>query len=223
MSFVASQYAKSTNKKINHSGHLFERRHRAILVQADAYLKELVRYIHLNPLRAGIIDDIADYQWSSHPAYLTGNRPNWLTLDWVLSVFAETAAEARHQYASFMQTECQTAIRHRLTHGADDDHRVLGDDGFRMSFGPEASLSATRQTLIGLTQEHCRKHGISAPELASSSRSRRLSRARAEIGLAAIDSGIATNAEIAGYFNRSQSGLSRAINRLRIQSQQVNK
>ena len=51
ISFVASQYARSTNKKLNRSGHLFERRHRAILVQPIAYLKELIRYIHLNPLR----------------------------------------------------------------------------------------------------------------------------------------------------------------------------
>jgi len=219
MGFIASQYAKSTNKKFNRSGHLFERRHRAILVQADTYLKELVRYIHLNPLRAGMIDDIADYQWSSHLAYLKGNRPNWLTLDWVLSVFGETAADARLQYASFMQTDCQTPIRHRLTHGSDDDHRVLGDDGFRMSLGRGATQPATRQTLMGLTQQLCRKYGISEPELASSSRARRLSRVRAEIGLAAIDSGIATNAEIARCFNRSQSGLSRAINHVRTQSQ----
>jgi REP element-mobilizing transposase RayT len=80
MGFVASQYARSTNKKINRSGHLFERRHRAILVQADSYLKELIRYIHQNPLRAGMVDDLTDYQWSSHLAYLQGKQPNWLTL-----------------------------------------------------------------------------------------------------------------------------------------------
>jgi REP element-mobilizing transposase RayT len=80
MGFVASRYARSTNKKINRSGHLFERRHRAILVQADSYLKELIRYIHQNPLRAGMVDDLTDYQWSSHLAYLQGKQPNWLTL-----------------------------------------------------------------------------------------------------------------------------------------------
>ena len=62
MSLVASRYARSTNKKVNRTGHLFERRHRAILVQADSYLKELVRYIHFNPVRSGLVDDMAGSQ-----------------------------------------------------------------------------------------------------------------------------------------------------------------
>jgi REP element-mobilizing transposase RayT len=219
MGFVASQYARSTNKKINRSGHFFERRHRAILVQADSYLIELIRYIHQNPLRAGMVDDLTDYQWSSHLPYLQGRQPNWLTLNWVLSMFGDTVANARREYTGFMQIACRKNIRQSLRHGTDDDHRILGDDSFRALFGPELIHPAVQRALKKLTQEICSKYKISESDLASTSRDPRYSRIRAEIGLAAIKGSIATNAEIARYFNRSQSGMSRAINGLRKQIQ----
>lgn len=223
MGFIASQYARSTNKKMNRSGHLFERRHRAILVQTDAYLKELVRYIHLNPLRAGMVDAIADYQWCSHRAYLNNNPPGWLTLNWVWSAFGESLVEARHQYDRFMQTDGSTSILQKLRGGSDDDHRVLGDDRFIASLGPSVTQSASRQSLKELTKTICGKYDVTEAELQSSSRERKYSAIRAEIGLAACSNEIASNAEIARYFNRSQSGLSRAISELRRRLQQVNK
>ena len=219
MGFVASQYARSTNKKINRTGHLFERRYRPILVEADSYLKELIRYIHQNPLRAGMVDKLTDYQWSSHLAYLRGSQPVWLTLDWVLSMFGDTVADARRQYVHFMQSACSKEIRQRLKHGTDADHSTLGHDGFRGSLAIELTQSAIPQALKELTQEICRQYEISPAELASASRDRRYSRIRAEIGLAAIEGRIATNADIARCFNRSQSGMSRAINCLRKQIQ----
>jgi len=215
MSFVASQYARSTNRKLGRSGHLFERRYHAILVQADEYLKELIRYIHLNPMRAGIVDELSEYRWSSHIAYLSGEAPSWLTLDWALSVFGETISEALPQYARFMEAECQPSIMHKLRHGEEDDHRTLGDDQFIASLNRDVCKPAVPPTLDELIKEICLKHGVSATSLMSLSRQRKLARIRAEIGLAAIESNIATNAEVARFFNRSQSGLSRAVSRLR--------
>ena len=77
MRLVASRYARSTNRKMQRSGHLFERRHHLVLVQADRYLKKLVRYIHQKPVRAGMVDDLAAYSWSSHRAYLEEDKPDW--------------------------------------------------------------------------------------------------------------------------------------------------
>jgi hypothetical protein len=219
MSLVASRYARSTNKKVNRTGHLFERRHRAILVQADSYLKELVRYIHFNPVRSGLVDDLADYRWSSHLSYLVGGQPDWLSLNWVLSMFGKTITDARHQYASFMNADYQASIWQGLRHGMDSDCRILGDDGFRESFSDERAQQSVQKDLQQLTQEICCKYGVTEAELASASRVRRNARIRAEIGLAAVNNGIATNAEVARMFNRSQSALSRSINRLRRQTQ----
>ena len=215
MSFVASQYARSTNNKNGCSGHLFERRHRAILVQADSYLKELLRYIHLNPMRAGLVNDLADYRWSSHQAYTGGDQPNWLTLNWALSFFGESVNEARQAYARFIQSDCQTPIQHELRNGTEGDHRVVGDDGLWASLNLELTKPPSHLTLDEITQEICRNNGVSEARLVSSSREHKYSRIRAEIGLIAIESSIATNAEIARRFNRGQSGMSQAISRLR--------
>ena len=219
MRFIASQYSRATNKKMDRTGHLFERRHRAILVQADSYLKELVRYIHLNPLRAGIVDAIEDYPWCSHQAYLGGHPPPWLTLNWVLSAFGESLDDARRQYARFLQVDCPSSTRKKFSDGSDADHRILGDDGFIASLNLEATPPKVQQTLADLAWAICRKHDVSVADLQSPSRERRYAAIRAEIGLAAVEGGVASNAELARYFHRNQSGMSRAISLLRRKSQ----
>jgi len=220
MRFIAGQYARSTNKKMNRTGHLFERRHRAIPVQADSYLKELVRYIHQNPLRAGLVGSLTDFQCSSHLAYLGGIRPNWLTLNWVLSAFGKTPYRARRQYVRFMRTECQPSMLQQIRDCSDDDHRILGDDGFFASLEPDKTPPAPQQSLEQLAEAVCQKYDVSETALKSMSRDRWNVKIRAEIGLTAIRNGIASNAEIARYFNRNQSGISRSIDRLRKQRQQ---
>lgn len=217
MGFVASQYARSTNKKLNRSGHLFERRYRAILVQEDSYLKELIRYIHQNPLRAEIVEDLIDYRWSSHSAYLSGIPPDWLTVNWVLSVFGTTVADAQRRYAEFMRVSGHASVWRELRAGADQDSRVLGDDRFLASLCPAATQSVGTRSLDELVQDACHKYNVSKNELACASRERKYSRIRAEIGLTALEAGVATTAELARYFNRSQSGVSRSISRLRNQ------
>ena len=223
MRSIASQYARSTNKKINNSGHLFERRHRAILVQNDTYLKELIRYIHLNPVRGGLVKHPEDFRWSSHNAYIGGECPVWLTVNWALSMFGSTNATARREYSLFMLADVQESVLHELRHGSDDDGRILGDDGFG-SPSSAASVSAPQTlTLEDVILQVCRQHNVPVCALSSMSRQRIYSQVRAEIGLAAIESGIATNAEIARRFKRGQSGLSRAIDRLRRQRKYANK
>jgi len=84
MQRIASRYARAVQKRRGTTGHLFERRHRAILIDADSYLLELIRYIHLNPVRARIVTDPADYPWSGHRAYLGLENTCWLTADFGL-------------------------------------------------------------------------------------------------------------------------------------------
>ena len=215
MSFVASRYAKSTNKKMNRSGHLFERRHRAILVQADNYLIELVRYIHYNPVRAGMVSGPEDYVWSSHRAYMGGVRPDWLTLGWVLSQFGKTEKLALYSYRGFMQQDQSAAVVGLLRTGLGDDCRVLGDEGFLGSLSIEQSKNSAPQTLDDLMRYVCLKHQVSETKLASGSRCHRYSRIQAEVALLSLDNGIASVTEVAQRFGRSQPSLSRAVSRLR--------
>ena len=96
--WVASQYAKCINRRLRRSGHLFERRYRSKLVAGDEYLLQLVRYIHLNPVVAGIVDSPHRYPWSSHRAYIGYRRDSWLTTDIVLSLFSTKKRQAMDGY-----------------------------------------------------------------------------------------------------------------------------
>lgn len=70
MQVLQTGYTMYFNRKYNHVGHLFQGRYKSFLVDKESYLLELVRYIHLNPVRAGIVSDPIEYKWTSHIAYL---------------------------------------------------------------------------------------------------------------------------------------------------------
>jgi chromosomal replication initiation ATPase DnaA len=138
-------------------------------------------------------------------------------------MFADTDAAARQEYARFMQADIQESVLRRLRHGSNDDDRILTDDGFGFAFTAMTASPLQTLTLEDVIQQVCRKHNVPVDALSSMSRQRIYSQVRAEIGLAAIEGGIATNAEIARRFNRSQSSLSRAIDQLRRQRKYANK
>jgi putative transposase len=99
---VSFRYTRYRNAKEHRTGHLFQGRYKAIVIDAETYLLELIRYIHLNPVRAGIVADPADYRWSSHRAYLGKEVLPWLSTDWILSRYSPRKQSARRQYRNFI-------------------------------------------------------------------------------------------------------------------------
>jgi hypothetical protein len=94
------------NKRHRRSGHLFQNRYKSILCQQDAYLSELVRYIHLNPVRANIVKDmdaLDTYPWCGHSAVMGKVENVWQDVDGVLSLFAEGVGKARRHYRKFIE------------------------------------------------------------------------------------------------------------------------
>ena len=81
---------------------MFADRYKSILVEEESYLLELVRYVHNNPVRAGVVADAADSVWSSHREYLGLEKcPKWLKMGYVLGMFSPEPDEAQrlfHQY-----------------------------------------------------------------------------------------------------------------------------
>jgi len=99
-------YAVSFNLKHHRHGHLFQNRYKSILCQEDAYLKELVRYIHLNPLRAGLVADLKSlgrYPWAGHSALMAKINQGWQDTESVLASFGDTRSKARSAYLSFLE------------------------------------------------------------------------------------------------------------------------
>ncbi|OEU64207.1 MAG: hypothetical protein BBJ57_08800 [Desulfobacterales bacterium PC51MH44] len=89
MQWFGTAYARRFNIGHNRSGHLFQGRFKSFIVQNDAYLTQLSCYIHRNPLRAGIVQRLADYPWSSYPVYAYRKKaPKWLKTSLILSRYS---------------------------------------------------------------------------------------------------------------------------------------
>ena len=97
-------YTQYYNRKHNRAGHVFQGRFKGILVEQDAYLLELSRYVVLNPLRANMIKDIKSWKWSSYHA-MTGKvpAPLWLEINWILGQFSKQRKRAIAHYINFVR------------------------------------------------------------------------------------------------------------------------
>lgn len=104
MQHINGAYTNYFNIKKKHVGHLFQGRYKAILVDADPYALELSRYIHLNPVRVGLVSNPANYRWSSFQEY-TGKQPGatWLRRDFILGYFADGETQAAEKYRRFVE------------------------------------------------------------------------------------------------------------------------
>lgn len=123
-------YTRYYNQKYNRVGHVFQGRYKSVLCEKDAYLVELVRYIHLNPVRAGITMSPRDYRWSSHRAYLGEDEYSFLNIstDLVLFQFANNLLHARNIYEEFVMGKVGEGWREDLYKVT--DQRILGGTEF---------------------------------------------------------------------------------------------
>lgn len=103
MRHINGVYTQRFNSQHGYDGQLFRGRYKAILVSEDRYLLQLVRYIHKNPVRAGIAVNPEQYVWSSHRAYLSkAKKWEWLHKQFILSMLAENSKHGLELYRSFM-------------------------------------------------------------------------------------------------------------------------
>ena len=126
-------YAQRFNRRYERSGHLFQARYRSILVEKDAYLLSVCRYIDLNPVRAGIVQRPEDYPWSSYRAMAgLDQAPAFLTTEWVLSQFATSRRLAQARYRDFVAAG--------LEDPAVSGERVGGEEFLSLELGQREAL-----------------------------------------------------------------------------------
>jgi putative transposase len=147
-------YAVSFNLKYKRHGQLFQNRYKSILCQEDRYLKELVRYIHLNPLRANLVSNLKAldrYRWCGHSAIMGKTLCEWQNTDYILKLFGKKISSARRNYRFFLFKGIAEGRRFDLTGGGlirslggwhqvkalrrsgirfKGDERILGDSEF---------------------------------------------------------------------------------------------
>jgi REP element-mobilizing transposase RayT len=106
MHHINGAYTNYFNIKHRRRGHLFQGRYKAIIVDTDSYAGELSRYIHLNPVRAGLIDVPEKYKWSSYCFYIGRNkRPEWFSTGFILSYFEGERALPEKRYQNFVNAK----------------------------------------------------------------------------------------------------------------------
>ncbi len=122
-------HAQRFNGRRGRVGALFQGRFKSRLVQEEVYLAELVRYVHANPVKAGMVARAGDYAWSSHHVYLSGATPEWLHKSKVMRLFGDDTPEGRRTLDAFVHARVPEAIQKVL-----DWRRspaIVGDEAFK--------------------------------------------------------------------------------------------
>ena len=164
-------YAVYFNRKYKRHGQLFQNRYKSIICQEDNYLMELVRYIHLNPLRAKLVPGISElnkYPYSGHSTIMKNNKDrDWQDVRYVLRYFGKSHSKARKEYVKFVEQGIEKGRRPELVGGGmirslggwsevkknplkikeriKGDERILGDSDFIFQVLTEANEELDRR------------------------------------------------------------------------------
>ena len=194
-------YTQRFNRRRGRAGHVFQGRYKAILVEKEAYLLELARYVVLNPVRAGLARRAGDWPWSSFPATAgCAVSPSWLTTGWILGQFGRQRKVVQKKYAKFVEEGKMAAgpwdgLRHQILLGGEDFVRE-----FRYGLAGDGALRK-----ILLAQRPPAARSLAEYQAGAMHRGEAMARAYA--------SGAYSLAAIAGHFGVHYSTVSRAVKR----------
>jgi len=226
-------YAIVFNLQHKRSGHLFQNRYKSIACQEDAYLLELIRYIHLNPLRVGLaktIDELDSYPWSGHAVLMGKQDLCGQSIDDVLLLFGQKKKSARQTYREFVIDGIKHGKRDDLVGGGlrrsqgvrnigeyeAYDERILGSGDFVESLWKVTESSEThipKITLGEIIQRTADELKVKVELLRQKNRSKELADARAAICYLAVRECHCSGVAVARALNMTRSGVSAAVQR----------
>jgi len=201
-----SQYFNLRHRKV---GHVFQGRYQAIVCQKDAYLLELLRYIHLNPVRAGLSKDPKGYPYTGHQAYLQGKPTEIIDPRKILTMVGGQAG-----YRNFIRDGMGAG--HKGEYYELQDQRFLGAEGFgeNLQETEEQPAPRKRKPIQAVITALVRKLGVSEAQLRSADRSWRISKLRTMIAYVLVRRQGYGLKEVAKYLKRDPSTMSVLIGRL---------
>ncbi|MEI6206590.1 MAG: transposase [Desulfuromonadales bacterium] len=219
MQNLTFRYTRWINWKQNRSGHLFQGRFKAVMVDADSYLLELTRYIHLNPVRAKMVHSPDEFPWSGHRAYLGMESIPWLTTDWVLSKFARKSNRACINYNKFVESGKNDGYLREYHRGSANDSRLLGDDAFiDKVLTQDDAKGKWRFQLEEIMQHVCLNYGIEQKDLKVPGKYRNFSEARGVVAWLILETGESKLTELSNYTGRDVSTLSSAARAVQLRA-----
>ncbi len=198
---LLTSYAVNFNRTHKRTGHLFQNRYKSIVCEEDPYLMELVRYIHLNPLRAGLVKDMTEldlYSWGGHAVLMGNNRMEGQEFTEILSRFSKNVKKGRIAYREFIADGINAGQRDDLVGGglkrsiagmntgerkwSNFDERVLGSGDFvdclQQNETLRERLPAPTITLPELIRRVCTLFNLQPETIARHGRSRPVTEAR---------------------------------------------
>jgi putative transposase len=189
-------------------GHLFQGRYKAILLQEEGYFKRLLRYIHMNPVNANLVQDPESYPWSGHRVYLNEGEFPWLTTHYGLKKFGDTIEEARTRYCNFILQQNLEEDLKELQEALEGD-QILGDDTFRANIlGIEKmDFKLSKEILL---QAACQAYEVEEAELTSTARSEKFTLIRGAVVTFARKQGF-TIEDMADLLKRDRSVLGKSM------------
>jgi len=210
---IASAYARSVQLRLETTGHLFERRYHAVLIDADSYLVTLLRYIHLNPVRAGLVIDPAAYPWSSHLTYLGIRTQHWVTTEFAMRVISPCPERAVTRYTEIIGDlePLRWGIGSLSPNRAQP--QILGDDAFVARVSAVSDGFSSSKTLKDLLGDCCERFQLPAELLSSPVYNRQLSIARAWLAHAAANAGVASISDVARLLGRTEGAIRQTMRR----------
>ena len=164
---VYTQHVNRTHRRV---GHVFQGRFKAVLVERESHLLELARYVVLNPVRAGMVSDTADWPWSSYAA-MVGKQPaaDWLAVDALLHAFGRTRARAIAAYVNFVRAgvglpSVWEGLRGQMFLGSDafveSMQRQIEGDGAALAEVPRLQRRAAAKPLAEYEANHRRNEAM---------------------------------------------------------------
>jgi len=215
MQNLSFRFTRWINWRHERTGHLFQGRFKAILVETDEYLLQLVAYLHLNPVRAGVVNEPLDYRWSSHRALMGKELIPWLSIDPILAKLSSNRSEARIKLAEFVSSHIPLGHRRDFHGVGSKDSRILGEDRFLNDVLKQADQQPLKQpdieTCIRLVTQYfdCKIDSLRKP-----GRQQKESRIRAFLAWVVREHSSTNLTELANWLNRDVSTLSSAATRL---------
>jgi putative transposase len=183
MHFLNGSYTTYINIKRKRSGHLFQGRYKAILVDKDSYLLELSRYLHLNPVRAKMVEKPEEYPHSSYGSFVSDRKEEIVTRDMILSMLTGYGENGGERYKVFVESALGEELKNPMekVYGG----MMLGGEGFirevlsrlenEQMEGVEVSHRKTLRAIVGVEEiisALCEHYGIVQEEVAGNKRSK---------------------------------------------------
>ena len=211
MQGLQQSYSQYFNLRHRKTGHVFEGRYKAILCQKDEYLLQLIRYIHLNPVRAGMVRSPERYQYSGNHVYLQGKATETIDPATVLSMLG-----GKQAYRRFVQDGLSEG--HKEEYYAVEDQRFLGAEGFGARLlKKEPGLSGkklTRRSIETVARELAKLLKIDVQALCSPDRGWAISKARTIAAYVLVRRLGYRLSDVAAYFGRDMATLATLLARL---------